>query len=63
MSHDHVKALAAGAVLLILIARLYLKLRSLDGDSRDRAMKKALSSEVLAIAAVAGLFLYLLFKR
>jgi hypothetical protein len=63
MSHDHFKALAAGAVLLILIGRLFLKVRGLEGDARDRAIKKALSNELFAIAAVAGLFLYLLFKR
>lgn len=63
MGHDQFKILAVGAVAVVLAARLYLKLRNLEGDARDRAIKKAVSSELLAIAAVAVFFLYLLFTR
>ena len=63
MSHDLFKLLATAAVLLILIGRFLLRLRGLEGDARDRALKKGLSGELLAIAAVAGLFLYLLLTR
>ena len=60
MSHNLFKLLATAAVLLILMGRFYLRLRRLDGDARDRALKTGLSGELLAIAGVAALFVYLL---
>jgi hypothetical protein len=57
------KILGTAAALVILIGRFFLRLRGLEGDARDRALKKAMQSDFLAIGAVAGLLLYLVFTR
>ena len=62
MTHDQLKALAAGAVLAVLTIRFVTRLRSMDGETRARELRKGVTGGLLAIAVMAGLFVYLLFK-
>ena len=63
MTHDLFKALAAGAVLVVLTIRFAARLRGLEPEARTLEIRKGLTGSLLAVAAVAGLFVYLLFTR
>lgn len=59
MSHDVAKLIAVGAVLVVLIVRFATRLRGLAPEARALEIRKGFGS-LLAIAAMAGLFVYLL---
>ena len=63
MDNHEIKVIAVGAALLILIGRLLLRLRGLQGDARTHEMRKSLSGGLLPIAVMAGLLLYFLLAR
>ena len=59
MTHDLKKQLAVGAVLVVLIIRFVARLRDLAPEARVKEIRKCLGS-LLAIAVMAGFFVYLL---
>ena len=63
MSNDDIKLIGAAAVVVVLIGRVYLRVRGLQGEARVKELRKSLSGSVLPIAVMTGLFLYFLFAR
>ena len=63
MSNDDIKLIGAAAAVVILVGRVVLRLRGLQGEARANELRKSLSGSMLPIAAMTGLFLYFLFAR
>ena len=63
MNNDSIKLIGAAAVVIVLVGRVYFRVRGLQGEARDRELRKSLSGSMLPIAVMTGLFLYFLFAR
>lgn len=63
MSNDHIKLIGAAAAIIVLVGRVYWRVRGMQGDARDMELRKTLSGSMLPIAVMTGLLLYFLFAR